>query len=274
MIPRDLPDEERVQKRRIAFKGARNTRDLGGYETEDGRSVKWGVLYRSGDLSRLTRRDRNAFKELGLTNLVDFRSDYERGAAPNRIPDSSSIELVNLPIEDANFGAGSELRDLFISGDVSSLDPDELLLSTYRHFVSDHTATYRQFFKELLDAEGQPLLFNCTAGKDRTGFAAALILHILGVPDEIIVEDYLLTKDFAAKERRREIAIIRFTRGKEAAAVMRRLFSVKAEYLGAAFASIEQEYGSFETYVSEGLQLDERAIDRLRETYLEMRGVR
>ena len=202
--------------------------------------MKWGVLYRSGDLSRLNKRDRNGLKELGLAKVVDLRSDSERASAPNRIPNPPAVEIVNLPIEDANYGPGSELRELFIRGDVSTLDPDELLLSTYRHFVCDHTPTYRQFFRELLAGEGRPILFNCTAGKDRTGFAAALILRILGVPEETIMADYLLTEDFAAQERRREIGIIRLTRGAAAAAVMRQLFSVKAGYLQAALATIDQ----------------------------------
>ncbi len=132
---------------------------------------------------------------------------------PIAFPIHPPSKLSNLPIGDANYGEGSELRELFIRGDVSTLDPDELLSSTYQHFVADHTPTYRQFFKELLNAEGRPLLFNCTAGKDRTGFAAALILQILGVPDETIREDYLLTGDFAAQDRQREIAFIRLTRG-------------------------------------------------------------
>ena len=269
ILPRDLPDEEREEKRRIPFARARNTRDLGGYKTGDDRSVKWGVLYRSGDLSKLTKWDVGNLQELGLVKLIDLRANKERIEAPHRLPRPCTIEVVNLPISDANFGDNGKLREIFVSGDISAINPDELLTTTYEGFVSKHSGVYRRFFTELLAAEGKPVLFNCTAGKDRTGFASALLLRTLGVPENVVMADYLLTKDYAAQERRREITMVRLAKGKEAAEVIRRLFGVRAEYLEATWATIEEEYGSFTNFTAQGLGLDAQDIEQLREYYLE-----
>lgn len=268
ILPRDLPDGVRDEKRRISFRGARNTRDLGGYVTRDGRSVKWGVLYRSGGLNKLTKRDKDHFGDLALAKLVDLRSVSEREEAPYDFPTLSSIEIVNLPIEDANFSNTRELQELIMNGDISAIDPDALLGTTYQQFVTEHTPCYRQLFAELLNAAGKPVMFNCTAGKDRTGFAAALLLRILGVPEETIMKDYLMTAHYAAEERKWQIAFVRMARGKAAEQVVRQLLGVKPGYLEAAFAAIEQEYASFENYVADGLALKAGDIEKLRQYYL------
>ncbi len=268
VLPRDLPAATRNKERRIPFQGAQNTRDLGGYGTADGRSVKWGVLYRSGGLNRLTRRDKDHFGDLALAKLVDLRSTSEREEAPYDIPALSSIEIVNLPIEDANFSNTGALQEIIMNGDLSSIDPDHLLRTSYRHFVAAHTPCYRQLFAELLDAAGKPVMFNCTAGKDRTGFAAALILRILGVPAETVMQDYLLTAQFAAEERKWQILFVRLARGKEAENIVRQLLGVKPDFLEAAFDAIEEEYASFENYVSEGLGLKAADVEKLKRCYL------
>ena len=121
----------------------------------------------------------------------------------------------------------------------------------------------------LLAAEGKPVLFHCRAGKDRTGFAAAITLRLLGAPPEAIAADYRLSGGYALAALRPTILILRLLRGKTAANVVRELGSADARYLQAAFDTIDGQYGSFDRYARDGLGLDERAIARLRDALLE-----
>ncbi len=112
-------------------------------------------------------------------------------------------------------------------------------------------------------------MFHCTAGKDRTGFAAAILLRILGVPQETVMQDYMLSRSYALEARSRDVFILRLTKGKETAGIVEKLSGVEAAYLQAAFETIDAEYGSFENYVRDGLGLDDTEVAALRASLLE-----
>lgn len=272
VAPVGAPVAVREAHRRIAFAGAGNFRDLGGYRTVDGRALRWGALYRSGDLHRLTDHDLIVLNALGLAVLVDFRADFEKAVRPNRLPPGDRIKVVELPIFDAHSALGAQLRERISRGDIAGLDPVAFLLEANRQFVTEFTPVFRQFIEQVLAAEGRPVLFHCTGGKDRTGFAAAIILRLLGVPETTIMADYMLSKGYSLRSYRRDILIVRLLRGRRAAAIVRKLVAVEPTYLQAAFAAIEQQYGSFAAYVRDGLALSDEQVEQLGRYLLEGRA--
>lgn len=270
-LPRHLPPERREPGRRITFDGPGNLRDLGGYQAADGRTVRWGVLYRSDHLGGLSARDLRRLRHLELAALVDFRSAAEKAAAPNRLPPGHGIKLVELPLfdDDASDAMGAGLRARIERGDLAGIDGAALLIEANQRLATEFTPSYRQFVAELLAAGGAPVLFHCTAGKDRTGFAAAIVLRLLGVPEEVIVADYLRSNSYSLAARRRDLLLLRLLRGQELTALVRTLLGVEAAYLQAAFDAIDREHGSFAAYARDGLGLSEADLGRLRDTLLE-----
>jgi len=241
--------------RHLNLAGASNFRDLGGYAGQDGRTVRWRTLFRSNHLGHLTASDGALLRELGVRSAFDFRGKDERGEALCGI---AEIETHSLPVEPTVVAA---LRAIAASGRPATTDDAlEVMRDSYRGYVEHNTQRFRTLFAHLLQ-DRAPLVIHCTAGKDRTGFACALILHTLGVDDEVIAEDYLLTN--------------RFYRRDPAASsdlpddVRQVLGSVQASFLAAAFETIDAGYGSLDNYLREGLGIGPAEREALRELYLE-----
>ena len=238
VFPKDLSIAERESHRRIAFSGAHNFRDLGGYRSRDGSRVKWGLLYRADGLHNLSKRDVKALSRLGLARIIDFRAEFEQEREPDRLPDDPKLKVVSIPIFDANSLLGKEVRERITAGKLDGLDPEGLLHEAYLQFVSQFTPQYRAFFREVLAAEGKPILFHCTAGKDRTGFAAAVLLSVLQVPMETIRDDYLLTQVYGQKVLAPLFFYVRLFRGKRVMVMVQRFAAARASYLQAAFDAL------------------------------------
>lgn len=270
-LPHQLPPARREPGRRIPFDGPGNLRDLGGYRTTDGGTVRWGALYRSDHLGKLSARDLRQLRRLKLAVLVDFRSAPEKAIAPNRLPRHHGVRVVELPMfdDEATRAQEAELRARAGRGDLHGIDAAALLIEANQRLVDEFTPAYRQFMAEVLAARGAPVLFHCMSGKDRTGFAAAILLRLLGVPEETILADYMRSKAYSLAARRRELLLLRLLKGRALTALVRELLGVEAAYLQAAFAAIDASYGSFEAYVRDGLGLDEHAVAQLRATLLE-----
>jgi protein-tyrosine phosphatase len=269
IFPKDVPVSERLANRRIAFAGAYNFRDLGGYTTVDGFTTKWGTLYRADNLSRMTGSDLKYFDALNLSCLIDFRSDFEKAMEPDRLPVKPAFRVVELPIFDSNSKLGQELRWRILHGNMNGIDPIVLLTEAYVEFVAEFMPQFRAFIQEVLAAQGRPIVFHCTAGKDRTGFASAILLHILGVPWDEIVRDYLLSQLYVLQARTLDISILRFVRGKEIAHIAEGFIKADVAYLQAAFDAIDARYGSFDAYVRDGLELSHEDVRALRLALLE-----
>jgi protein-tyrosine phosphatase len=256
-------------QRVVAFKGASNFRDLGGYSTESGSSVKWGVLYRSGHLAKMKSVDLKRFAALNIHTLIDFRSDQEREKDPNRLPFSQDINIISLPILnpfDASWA--QELRVAIESKNLQSFDPSQEMLDFYRSFVIENTDQYKKFIHAVLGAQGKPVLWHCTAGKDRTGFAAALLLRTLGVQHDIVVEDYLMSTEYVNR-RKPLLFMLHLTRGKLFADSIQALMLVQKEWIETAFKSIDESWGSFGRYCHEALELSGEQINKLRHSLLD-----
>ena len=254
--------------RRLYFSGAKNFRDLGGYQTLDGRTVRWGMLYRSDNLHNLTDADLTRLSALGLDRVIDFRSEREQSEQPDRLPATGSIRTVHIPINDASTSIWYEEHDEFLKN-IENADPARYLTQTNVELATRFTPEVRRFLHEVHAARGNPVLFHCAAGKDRTGFAAALLLRILDVPMKTILEDYLLTNQYYLPSRTWELLRMRLLKGALYADVVRGFMEIQPAYLQAAFDAMEREHGSFEGYLRNALGLTGQDVEHFRKVYLE-----
>ena len=241
--------------RSLQLHGATNFRDLGGYHGHDGRQVRWRRLFRSDHLGVLTEQDRSVLAALGPLRVLDLRGVVERKAAECALP---GAQVHSLPIEPTVVAWLSEQASK--GRTPSAKDTTRLMSETYRAFASDNRQRYRELFLHLLESDA-PLVFHCTAGKDRTGFAAALILLALGVPRDVAEQDYLLTNTHL---KRRPDPANRLP--EEVQMVLHR---VEEEFLQAAMDVVDQDFGGPMGYLQQGLGIGSVELERLRKFYLE-----
>ena len=242
--------------RSLHLEGASNFRDLGGYAGTAGQQVRWRHLFRSDQLAGLTADDLQQLQALGLARAFDLRGTHERAATPYQLP---GVVQHALPIEPT---VVQRMKDLLEAGrTVTAQDTVRLMEQTYRAFVHDNAARFAELFGHLLESD-TPLVFHCTAGKDRTGFAAALILLALGVPRETVMQDYLLTNDlFRAPP---------IDTGRAPREVVQVLWRVQREFLDAALHAVDADWGGIDRYLSEALHIDAVQRNRLAELYLRL----
>lgn len=254
---------------RVELSGALNFRDVGGYVAEDGRRVKQGVLFRSDDLADLRRSDLETLAGLGLRRVYDLRSDGVRRKDPDRLPKQNDIVVVDIPVYFRPLDR-NESRDKILSGKVKRGHFSELLIEANRAFALDFTAEWRELLHGLAEPDALPAVIHCVDGKDRTGFAVAVILRALGVPQETVMEDFLLSNLFLESRNKRYAflgsmgSLFQVPRSE-----IRALLDVRRAYLEAAFTAIDEQYGSFSAYLRDALGLDAGSIDSLRLALLE-----
>ncbi|WP_369234065.1 GNAT family N-acetyltransferase [Streptomyces sp. R21] len=250
-----------MNRRHIPFDRLHNFRDLGGYTTDDGRAVRWGRLFRSDGLGKLTEgtegtEDWDAFLSLGIRTVVDLRYPWEI-EAKGRVPEHPSLTYRNLSIEHRPYDQAALTPDV---------DPGPYLAARFAEVAEDGTKEIREAL-ELIAEAGEseaPLVFHCASGKDRTGLLAALVLTILGVPERTIVEDFTLTElatarlvaDWHTTHPGRELTWPGYGRA-------------PAEIMTLFLADLRTRYGSVQAYITGTLGLDEPTQQRLRTNLLE-----
>ena len=239
--------------RHFNLQGASNFRDLGGYATRDGHRVRWRQIFRSNHLGHLTASDVEVVRGLGVRSAFDFRGVEERAAAECVIEE---IAVHSLPIEPTVVAA---LRARLQARALSSADALEIMRESYRNYVRQNTHSFRELFAHLLE-DRAPLVIHCTAGKDRTGFACALLLQALGVPADVIAEDYLLTNRFYRRDPNSSPDLPDDVR--------QAIGSVEASFLAAGLDTVRADYGDLENYFRNGLGLGGPERNELRARYL------
>ncbi|GAB3103909.1 tyrosine-protein phosphatase [Aestuariicella hydrocarbonica] len=252
----DALDTRPLKERVIALHGANNFRDLGGYHTVDGHQVRYGLLYRSGQLSGLTDTDQQRITELGLRSVCDFRTATEREHNPSQLP--ASVER----IETCNGNPATNLMqvsELMKERGIDGVDWHQFMVDAYRNIALEYTDQYRALFQQLARPQELPMLFHCTAGKDRTGFGAALVLLALGVPEATVFADYALTNQYPTAIPDAYAPI------KQAAPA---LFEARPEFLQTALNALEQRYGGVDNYLREGLGLTDAELSAMRHNLL------
>jgi protein-tyrosine phosphatase len=240
-------------ERLIALEGAVNFRDLGGYITTDGRRTRWRQLFRADGLGELSEADLEVMRQLGIRTVIDLRSGYEM--------EQSRFNVDAHPVDFHHFPFIDQLPD------VEAWDRKPGLLGAqYKEMLDDATAQIIGALEVLAAAEARPAVFHCTAGKDRTGLLSAIVLSLLGVPEDTVVADYALSGE--AMERLRAKLILKYPDGKDVIADIDEVFSADPSNMVNLFAHLRDRYGSISGYLST-IGASDALVDRLREALLE-----
>jgi protein-tyrosine phosphatase len=249
-----------------------NLRDVGGYQTADGRTVATGLVYRSNQLSDIMPEDMDKLAALNLAVDYDLRTAAERDKRPDELPSGVDYVWLNV-LADSPDSDPAQVEALMadppqanaVLGDGQAAAGFE---ASYREFVSlpSARAEFGNLFKGLAAQDQLPALFHCTTGKDRTGWAAAALLELLGVPRDTIMTDYLRSNDYIIPKYQDVIDTFVEAGGDPSIPVA--ILGVQESYLNAAFDEMETQYGSIENYFAEGLGIDAAGQQALRDLYL------
>jgi protein-tyrosine phosphatase len=261
-FPNDLPDE-----RVIHLKGTSNTRDIGGYLTSDLRTLRWQQIIRSENLSRLTASDFQKLEEIGVKTVIDLRTDKEHDQSPTVWLGDNPPRFFHLPIGDAQNDWFKAQRRLMKRSSFTEEQSLEHMVEGYRMIAEVGPPSYQKLMDLVLDQSNWPILIHCNAGKDRAGVAVTLILEALGVDRETIMEEFLLTNEigrseekaiFLSKESKKSRSARGLSRGPSASAWFP-IVGVQAEMLEAFYASVDEQYGSMDAFLTEiGVDQDAR----------------
>lgn len=253
--------EETLQGRLASVPNFRDAAgDAGdGYSTSGEKRMQQGMFYRADNLAALSIEDEQALTELGIVTIYDLRTTKEVESAPNILP--AGAKYLHLPIS----AGATELKDF-----VQMTDPEqgrEFMRDMNRSFVEDPTARaqFSTMLTDMATSEG-PFLYHCTSGKDRTGWTSMLLQHIAGASDETIMRDYLMTNDYIA-----HTVVPTLDRIADAGLnpeIFRPMIQVEASFLQAGLDAAKSKYGDLDTYLTDGLGLDQATIAALEEKLL------
>ena len=249
-----------------------NLRDVGGYTTRDGLVVRTNLLYRSNQLIRISPDDLRKIAALGLRNVYDLRTAEERAVHSDELPPGVNSVWLNV-LADGGQGAPAQLGKLMqnpreANAVLGAGKAEVLFAQAYRDILSLPSAkkAFRRLLIEIARRENLPALFHCTTGKDRTGWAAAALLSLLGVPEDIVLRDYLRSNDYILPAYQKEIDA--FTAAGGDPAIPSAILGVRPQYLKAALEEMRTGYGTIEDYFSKALEIDAAGQRALRDLYL------
>ncbi|MDO7842461.1 tyrosine-protein phosphatase [Sphingomonas immobilis] len=252
-----------AHQRVLPLEGGRNFRDLGGYPAGGGRHVVWGKLFRSGSMHGLTARDYAYLQTRGIVVVCDFRDTRERTAEPAAWPAGAAPRVLS---DDYQL----DMKQFFPAGDPKGWTAEQArvaMTASYPHMLGQFEGQYRRMFAELL-AGHAPLAFNCSAGKDRSGVAAALLLTALGVPRETVISDYLLTNRYLDQNTMRASpASANSPLAQAPAGVREALGAADRRYIAAAFKVLDTYPGGARGWLKDKMGLSAADIARLRALY-------
>lgn len=269
----------------LPIDGMYNFRDLGGYIGKDGRPLKWGLLYRGDHLYNIASTGIPYLDEVKLNSIIDFRGEQEWKSSPNQLGHRDIKQYHFIPDGKIAAFAGSlqngeqmdhHAMQIAFAKEQVKKDPDmarKSMMNQQIEFVNNELSqqAYRDTLTLMAQADAAPLYFHCKGGKDRTGYAAMLLLSILGVDESVIMYDYLLTNRAREKKNQRYLANFRkMAQGdEEVAQYLFSLFTTEEAYLNAAIQEIKTHYGSILAYVKQVLHISEEQIQTIQSLYLE-----
>lgn len=246
-----------ITEKDIQIKKVHNFRAVGNIKNVDGRTLKEGKFYRSGHLHKLKKKSFKELEQLGIKEIIDLRNSKEIAQKPDHLP--SDIVYKNYSAFEDEGDQLDKAKKLVLKGKVDGSDADKRMLEFYRDYIKENPEIIKKIITEILDSD-QPILYHCTAGKDRTGITTALILTILKFDKETIYNDYLLSNNYRKKlvDKRLNLAThLHFLYPKMDVKVLEKLSWVETDYLDAAFNEINKEYGSIDNYIQKVLGISE-----------------
>jgi protein-tyrosine phosphatase len=253
-----------VAERLLPLEGTVNFRDLGGYPTADGRHVRWGRVYRSDALSELSDDDLALLARIGLGHVCDLRRDAEAALAPDRLPDRVSVEL--LPIG----GVAAEtvgMPERIMAGEITDVDID-MMAGVYTTILRYHPDSFGAVARRAAAAKATPMVVHCTAGKDRTGMASALLLSLVGVSDDHVAEDYELSHRYYSHRKIADVRPHIEAAGVEFARV-EAFFGAPRAVMHKTLEELRDTYGSAEGYLLGPAGVDRSTIEAIRAALLD-----
>jgi protein-tyrosine phosphatase len=250
--------EQTVSSRLILMDSVQNLRDMGGYLSSRGKFTRWGMVYRSSEIGRMSEWDTLRLNRLKIKTILDLRSLSEVTASPVNY---TKAQIVHIPIE-------SDMSDIvhrIKEGKVRKGDGSLFMQDLYLQYITANRREFAQALRFFLNEDNYPILFNCSLGKDRVGFLAALLLAALDVPEETILRDYVATNDYVDLKRYANLVQGLDTDAQEALTV---ILSANETFLNLALKKIKKEYGSVSQYLSEEMQLTEKQKEKLKDILL------
>jgi len=265
MTGSELIAESGDRQRRIVLDGAANFRDMGGYPAHKNNRIKWGEIFRSGHLASLSNYDHQMLEKIGIRSICDFRSTQEIARQPNRLPDKTPIKTLHLPIVNKTMEP-TEAATRIMKGDLGWFTED-FMVNSYLEKINAFHDIWCLFFKYLCQRSFRPLLFHCTAGKDRTGVCAALILLTLGVSEKVVIHDHALSNIYNAEQIQQIEKSLRKV-GVDPDKLTDYLTAPKTAMV-AVIEHINKKYGTAKDYLLQKANVQVSWIDQLEEDMLE-----
>lgn len=247
-----LKTENKAQLKKVT-----NFRTVENIKNSDGRILKEGKFYRSAHLHKLKKKSFETFENLGIKDIIDLRNSKEISQKPDVIP--QNVDYKNYSAFEDEGDQLNQAKKLVLKGKVKGADADQRMLDFYKTYATENPEIIKKIIHKILDAEN-PVLYHCTAGKDRTGIITALILTILKFDKATIENDYLLSNNYREKlvQKRLHLAHnLHFIYPKMDLNVIEKLSWVEKNYLDAAFLEINKKYGSMDVYIHEKLEISE-----------------
>ncbi|MEF9476512.1 tyrosine-protein phosphatase [Chryseobacterium sp. 1B4] len=241
----------------IRLKKVTNFRTVGNIKNTEGRTLKEGKLYRSAHLHKLKKKSFDRFDELGIREVIDLRNSKEIAQKPDQIPAENTYKKYSAFEDEGDQLA--QAKKLVLKGKVNASDADKRMIGFYREYVTESPEIIKTIITEVLESK-DPVLYHCTAGKDRTGIITALILTILKFDKETIYNDYLLSNNYRkdlVQKRLRLANRLHFLYPKMDLQVLEKLSWVEKRYLDAAFEGINKKYGSTDAYIQQILGISD-----------------
>lgn len=241
----------------IEIKKVNNFRTLGNLKNIEGKILKEGKFYRSGDLYHLKNSSFKELEKLGVKEIIDLRNEKEISKKPDHLPENIIYKKYSA-FEDQGDQL-SQAKKLVLKGKVNASDADKRMVDFYRDYVTENPETIKKIITEILESN-QPVLYHCTAGKDRTGIITALIMSVLKFDKETIYNNYLLSNNYRKQlvEKRLKLAnTLHFIYPKMDLKVLEKLSWIETNYLDAAFDEINKKYGSTDAYIQQVLGISE-----------------
>jgi protein-tyrosine phosphatase len=269
-------NEQSVHSRHIDLEGQPNFRDIGGYKTTDGKTVKWGEIYRTGILSKLTDSDLKRIDSLQLKTVVNFLTDFEiENKGKDRLPDNVSQQPIPIENDPQIIQSLRDLVEARKTGDFAKV-PAEMNFEIHKIITKAARKEYAELYRKILDSKNRPLAFHCSHGVHRTGTAAAILLYALGVPWETIREDYLLSNLYRHAEIEERVKQLTELSAKSQNVPVEEVdnknikafYILDGIYIDGVKEVIENEYGGVNEYLSEGLGLTDDEINKLKRDLL------
>ena len=245
-----------VSNRHIYFENVLNFRDIGGLKTRDGKTVRWGNIYRSDNLSKLKNKEFDKFSEMHISTVYDLRTDHEIKGKEDNLP--SNVRYVHTPTVQDNEGEIAKLRAKVIGGEISEKQANELTVKFYRDAVTVNVNSLKEIINKIVDSN-EPILYHCSAGKDRTGIVSAIILSILNVDRQTIVNEYLLSNYYRRDKTEKTLGkakLAKIIKPKMDLKAIEVFITVDESFINATFSAIDEQYGGIDNFIESQLGID------------------